>query len=596
MVDSGDRAGREPRGLSPFLTSFMTLKKRIVIIFIVIALVPYASITVLSYLTISSILSNKIQSGIQDSLKQAQLFLENSISNLNHISQQLTLEGSVGAMLERYLTNLNPFERSMLKRDIRNELNVIAFTNPNVGLIMYYFKDGSGSRDLETSPVKEHFTPSGLPLLAAYYGISYFGPHISNDRFSGQYVISALRKIDFPDRDDVYVYLESGFKLTRNILNSDRVGINSFHLLLDNDGRISYSEVPTAFPVDSPFAPGTSAASGLAKNFYWFKATSNQGWSLVSLVTQAEYNKEKDRWIDQIVLLSLVFLVFSIFLAGVLWEMVYKPLNLFSREMTWIDQNDFHLASIPTRIPEFDFLLGQFQDMKKRIIELLAEAEQKEKRRADLEIENLLYQINPHFLMNSLNTVHWLAIEKGQTEIDRLVQAINRLLFYNLGKSGKSATLREETAALREYIVLQQSRYDFEFEIAIRPDDRVLDTPIPRFILQPLVENAIFHGLSEAGRIWIEICLNGRLEVSVHDNGPGMTEATIRNLLDERSAESGRFGMGIGLKYVKRALDSYYGGLSKLEIESVEGKGTTIHLSLPVGKEEPRDQDTGSRG
>lgn len=566
----------------PRLSSFMTLKNRIVVIFVLSMLIPFACITAVSYLTISSLLMNKIQSGIQDNLNQVLLFLENTIRNLNHISQQLTLDGAVGSMLEDYLANPNSYERSKLKLDIRKELNVIAFTNPNVGLIMYYFRDGTGSRDLETTPTRDGFSPDTLPLLAKYYGITYFGPHRSSERFNDQYVLSALRKVDMPDRDDVYLYIESGFKLTQSILDSGRSGENTLHLMLDNDGRIAYSEAPAAFPVNARFFSGTAGDHGLAFNYYWFRATGNQGWSVVSLVRRADYESEKNRWIGQIALLSLVFIVSSAFLAVLLWRMVYKPLNLFSREMTWIDKGDFTMASIPTRIPEFDFLLDQFQGMKKRIVELLAEGEQKEKRRADLEIENLLFQINPHFLMNSLNTVHWLAVEKGQDEIDRLVLAINRLLFYNMGKRGKSTTLREEIESLREYVLLQQNRYTFRFDIVIHAEERVLDTTIPRFILQPLVENAIFHGLNDSGHIWMDIESAEQVVITIHDDGPGMSDEMIRDLLHGGRNAPEKIGMGIGLKYVKRVLESYYDGRAGLEITSVVGNGTSVRLNLPA--------------
>jgi two-component system sensor histidine kinase YesM len=579
---NGDRKRPQAKRWAPFFSNFMTLKKRIVIIFILGMLIPYACITAVSYFTISSILVNKIQSGIQDNLKQVQLFLENTLKNLNHISQQLTLDGAVGSMLEEFLANPNPFERAILKRDIRNELNLIAFTNPNVGVIMYFFQDGTGSRDLETSPIKENFSPDTLPLLASYYGIVYYGPHLSNDRFSDQYVLSALRKVDMPDRDDVYVYIESGFKLTQSILNSDRVGQLSFHLMLDNDGRIAFSEIPAVFPVNSRFVSGTAENFGLAHDYYWFKATGNQGWSVVSLIPKAEYNKEKVRWVDQIAMLFMIFMVLSVFLAILLWRMVYKPLNLFSREMSWIDQDDFKFVSIPTRIPEFDFLLDQFQVMKKRIMDLLAEVEQKEKRRAALEIENLLFQINPHFLMNSLNTIHWLAVEKNQDEIDRLVLALNRLLFYNLGKMGRSTTLREEIEALKEYLLLQQSRYDFRFDVVLHAEERVLETTIPRFILQPLVENALFHGLSDSGHIWIEIESAERIDISIHDNGPGMSEEKIRGLLNGEPDTPEKIGMGIGLQYVKRVLEAYYSGLAGLDITSAAGKGTSVRVRLPA--------------
>ncbi|MGA2973940.1 MAG: histidine kinase [Spirochaetia bacterium] len=584
-----ERERADPPRRASRLSGFMTLKKRIVIIFVVSLFIPSACLTAVSYMTISSLLVNRIQTGIRDNLSQVLLFLENTIRNLNHVSQQLTLSGTVGGMLQEYLANPNPYQRSQLKLNIRKELNLIAFTNPNVGLIMYYFRDGTGSRDLETCPTREGFSPDALPLLARYYGITYFGPHISSDRFSDQYVLSALRKVDMPDRDDVYLYIESGFKLTQSILNSGRSGTSAVHLMLDNDGRVAYSEAPSAFPVNSRFFSTNPGVDGQSSGFYWFRATGNQGWSVVTLVKKGDYEREMMQWKNVIALLFLVFLVASVSLAVLLWRMVYRPLNLFSSEITWIDRGDYGMASIPTRIPEFDFLLWQFQGMKKRIVELLTEVEQKEKRRADLEIENLLFQINPHFLMNSLNTVHWLAMEKGQDEIDRLILAINRLLYHNLGKKAKSTTLGEELESLKEYMLLQKTRYTFDFDVVMRSTDHALETVIPRFILQPLVENALLHGLSEGGHIWLEIESGDRVVITVRDDGPGMSTDLVRSLMEEPAKEDrGRDpgtdgqGMGIGLRYVKRVLEAYYDGRACLQITSVAGSGTSVRLSLPV--------------
>jgi len=568
-----------------------TLKRRIVLIFALGVVIPYVSIATVSYIAISSILVQKTQAGIQDSLRQVLLFLENTVRNLGRISQQLTLDGAVGEMLREYLASASPYERSRLKLDIRNELNLISFTNPNVGLIMYYFDDGSGSRDLESIPVKYDFSPGALPVLAKYYGITYFGPHPSEDLFSGQYVLSALRRVSPPGEAGVFVYVESGFKLTQSILQSDRVGKYSLHLMLDNDGRVAYSEVPAAFPVDGYFLPGEAGERGRAKGYYWFRATGNQGWSVISLVPNAEYEKERNRWLDQTAMLSLAFLAFGIFLALLLWRMVYQPLRIFGREMAWLDRDDPAFASVPTRIPEFDALFSQLRDMKSRIAELLVEVERKEKRRADLEIESLLYQINPHFLMNSLYTIHWLAVEKGEEDLDRLVLALNRLLYYNLGKTGKATTLGEELESLEEYIVLQRTRYDFDYSIDVPAGEGLLGTVMPRFVLQPLVENALFHGLAGAGRIAVRIELVGppgaarRLEVVVADGGAGIPAEKLRELVGEApdsAAASGKAVMGIGLRYVRRVLESFYEGRASLDIESAVGEGTKARLSLPV--------------
>ncbi len=564
----------------------LTLKKRIIILFVTSVLITFTSMALVSYYTISSILTNKIDASIESNLRQIQLSLQNTLSNLNHVSQQMASEGSVGMKLERYLAAKEPYEKSRLVSEIKAELGLITFTNPAIGLTMYYFQDDNTFL-FENSVVKPGFSIKNLPVFAEYYKITYFSPHISNDRMSNQNVLSILRKVDLAERDDTYIYIETGFNLTKNILDSDKIVGKASHLILNNTGKVVYSENQTDFPLTSTFEGfETKQISGVIDGYYWFKATSNQGWSVVSVISKAEYNKEMDRWINQIVLLLIVFLPVSIMLALLLWKMVYFPLNKFNKEINWIENGNFHAKSTQTNIPEFDHLLDQFQNMKEQILALFREVEYKEKKRSDLEIEKLRYQINPHFLMNTINSVHWLAVTNNQPEIDRIALALNKLLFYNIGKQGQSTTIQEEIDALKEYVILQKIRYDFNYDIKIPADDRMMKIPIPRFILQPLVENALFHGLDGNGYILIEVSINESVIITISDNGPGMPEEMIQKLLYNDQREHDKVGMGIGLNYVKRMLESYYEGKEKFEIISIEGKGTCIILTLPMPKEE----------
>ncbi|WP_189017344.1 sensor histidine kinase [Paenibacillus marchantiophytorum] len=566
------------------LTDYLTLKKRIFIIFLFSTSIPFICIVLISYYTIYSILTNKIQNGIQSNLKQVELSLESTISNLNHVSQQLAFAGSVGKKLDEMLQLpvSQSFERSQMISDLKDELSLVTFTNPNIGLTLYYFQNDR-TYDLENSAVKEKFTPENLPLLAEYSGISYYGPHVSNNRFDNQFVLSAMRKVDLPLRDDVYVYIETGFHLTQNILNSDQFGGVNSHIFLDNKGRIAFSELPDVFAKDTifpNFAPNQTF--GTLTDYYWFRQVSNQGWSLVSMIPKADYNKEMNQWFVQIALFSLIFLGMSLLLAWLLWKMVYRPLNGFNKEIKLMAQSRAQTVAVKTNIPEFDFLLHQFRSMKEQIWTLFAEVELKEKRRVDLEVEKLLYQINPHFLMNTLDTVHWLALMNGQTEIDRLVSSLNKLLHYNLGKLGQASTIKEEIEALKQYLILQQIRYDFKFDVQMHVDQEVWDVPIPRFILQPLVENSLYHGLSDDGYIRVDVTQNSAIQIAIRDNGSGMSDETIHKLLNNPDAENTKVGMGIGLNYVKRMLESQYGDQAELRIQSIRGKGTTITVSLPI--------------
>lgn len=579
----------------------LTLKKRIILIFAVSTLIPFVCTALVSNHAITLILGKNLNSGVQSNLHQVQLSLETTISNLNHVSQQLAYPGSVGMMLEQYLSATQQYQKAKLIEDLQTELNLITFTNPSTDLVMYYFKDEDRYM-FQNNAIRENFSIDKLPMLAEYYGITYFGPHISNSLYNEQFVLSALRRVDLPGQEGVYVYIESGFKLTQSILESDRIGKNSFHLILDNDQRIAYSEASGIFPQNTYFSPDgdlsesvASANSGLMNGYYWFKGISNQGWSIVSLIPKAEYNLEKNRWIMQMLYLFAFFTIIGLIISWLLWKMVYKPLNQFNLEIKNVTSTRVHSPAVRTTIPEFTYLLKQFHNMKDQIANLFQEVELKEKRRADLEVEKLLYQINPHFLMNTLDTAHWLAVMNGQKEIDRLVLSLNKLLHYNLGKLGQTSTIREEIDSLRQYLILQQIRYDFEFDVRIEVDDDVLDAAVPRFILQPLVENALYHGLDDEGYIQVDVKQMTHIEITIQDNGAGITEEKIEELLTEPKNAQEKVGMGIGMSYVKRMIESYYEGNARLEILSEIGKGTSIRLTLPFREVNHNDERIGRR-
>ncbi|PPQ48451.1 sensor histidine kinase [Paenibacillus peoriae] len=567
----------------------MTLKKRIFLLFFLSAFIPFISIFAISYYTIDSIFANKINDGIKSNLQQVTSSLENSITNLNHVTQQLSYSGTLGKKLDEVLKpSSNIFELIEARDELKNELNVVTFTNPNIGLTLYYFQK-EGTTQFANFPIKDRFSPESLPVLSKSYGIAYYGPHMSMNRFDDQLVLSAMRKVQLPQRDDVYIYVESGFRLTQDILGYNQYKGALSHLILNGEGNIVYSEIPEAMKVGENFSSISKGAAkdGISRDYHWFKEDSSQNWSVISVISQAKYQQEKNQWLLQILLVALFFLGFTVFLAWLLWKMVYKPLGLFHSEINGMSQNPQKAGSqTRTQIPEFDFLLGEFSNMQHQIGDLFKEVQQKEKIRADLEVEKLLYQINPHFLMNTLDTVHWLAVMNGQGEIDKLVQSLNKLLYYNLGKLGQVSTMEEEIDALRQYLILQQIRYDFEFDVRISADDQVLQIPVPRFILQPLVENSLYHGLSDEGFIQIEVTLAKTLNILIQDNGAGMTEEAIQRLLNNRITEHKKVGMGIGLNYVHRMLRAQYGDQAQLVIESELGTGTSILLILPIKGED----------
>ena len=226
---------------------------------------------------------------------------------------------------------------------------------------------------------------------------------------------------------------------------------------------------------------------------------------------------------------------------------------------------------------------------------------EKEKNIQRIEYEKLLFQINPHFLLNTLNSIQWMARMSHQDNITEFVQRLKKLLSYNLGKEGMQTTLRTEIDIVKEYIALQQMRYDFVIEMNVE-EGSYLEQPTVRMLLQPLVENAIQYGLGKDEKITIRIFEDnkrGLAAITIADSGNGLTREEIDQInapfdYDLQKMQNGN--RGIGLRYVKAMLDSFYEGQTNLFVNCKKGYGTKITILIPV-QEELRDKakvaDTG---
>lgn len=572
--------------LQRFCSKPYSLKYRLIFILIISSLTPLILIGSISYFSMYAILQNKAEGGIKSNLHQVRLSLEDMLGQLNHTSQQLAFDGRVGKSLETYLS-ADLYEKKRLNDEIRSQLGLIHFTNPTLGLMFYYFADDD-RRLFENFNVREDSDIRRLPVLIDFGKIVYFGPHRSLNPIDGNQVLSTLRKVELPDRDDVYVYIETNFKLAESVLkDSDQFGGNLIHLIVDPKGKVVYSENTADFPIGSIRHAGMN--EGVSGQYLLFDETSNQTWKVVAAVPKAVYNQEINRWIGQFALFAVLTLAASCVLGVLIWRSVYRPLSVLNADIRNVKHNHDYFKTRQSNITEFAVIYREFSDMRSRIFDLINEVEQKEKSKALLEVEKLMTQINPHFIHNTLDTVRWLARANGQKDIDRLVSTLNKVLYYNLGKGGP-ARISDEIEALKQYVELQGVRYNFQFEVNIHADARALELPIPRFILQPLVENALYHGLEDKGCIEVGVIEDGTTHViiEVKDNGEGMTQEEIDRLLSGyTTTESTKTGMGIGLQYVYRMLKFQFGTEASIHIQSTIGTGTTIVLRLPIHEPVP---------
>jgi len=210
---------------------------------------------------------------------------------------------------------------------------------------------------------------------------------------------------------------------------------------------------------------------------------------------------------------------------------------------------------------------------------------------------NLQDQMRPHFLFNALNSISRSALLEGAPTTERLALGLGKLMRYSIGAEGGYVALRDELAIVREYLEFQSIRFGKRLGWKIEAEEALLDLPIPRFTLQPLVENAVRHGiepLERGGSVRVRAAARaGRARILVADNGKGMDRGLLERLREagERAgSETAPWteGSGLGVASIRLRLALRYGEEARLAIASSRGRGTVVRISMPAFEEVAR--------
>ncbi|NLY91956.1 MAG: sensor histidine kinase [Firmicutes bacterium] len=276
---------------------------------------------------------------------------------------------------------------------------------------------------------------------------------------------------------------------------------------------------------------------------------------------------------------------FSLFLS----ENLGKPIRTLTETVNRIADGDFGREVILKNNDEIGVLGRAITRMSKQIKHLLEERLQIQENIRETEIRLLQSQINPHFLHNTLNSIKWMATMQGADGIREMISALGRLLRAVMGDVNEKITIQEELALLDDYLHIQKIRYRGKIRFQQRIESPALRKGlIPKFTLQPLVENAIFHGIEPkngSGEIMLSITeRQQQLVISVWDNGVGISQEKLTGLLvkDEEQEDGGKNRNRIGLRKIHDRIQLIYGADYGLAIESREGEYTKVVIRLPM--------------
>lgn len=309
------------------------------------------------------------------------------------------------------------------------------------------------------------------------------------------------------------------------------------------------------------------------------------GWQIVALTPANILHQPMKQavlilLVGTVILLLLLFLVMNRRVARIV-----EPITVLKEHMDQADKGHLDIAVEVSSRDEVGMLSRSFNKMLLRIRNLMTQVVEEQEDKRKYELQALQAQINPHFLYNTLDSIIWMA-ETGDHNVVPMTEALAKLFRISLNKGNEFIRIEDEMEHVRNYLVIQSMRYlkKFTYQIDIADDVRYCKTI--KLIVQPIVENSIYHGIKkkkEKGSILVSAFRKGdRLFITVTDDGIGMEESTCRAILEKDSEFANTSGSGIGVKNVNERIQLYFGREYGLNFESQPGRGTTVTITLPV--------------
>lgn len=365
--------------------------------------------------------------------------------------------------------------------------------------------------------------------------------------------------------------------------------------LVDSENRIVAAQDKARTGDQLPDTYTDSSASGGesfktvvldGKGYIVYTGTAiENGWKMVLAVPQEYYMRDISRLNDRMTIIILTVCLGAVFLTVVVCNGVTSPLKKLSDAMEEAGQGNLDVNCVVESGDEIGALSRTFNQMLADMKRLINSEYEQKVLRQNAEMKSLQMQINPHFLYNTLDTINWMARAGGLDDVGDMTSALGSLMRYSLSKKD-IVSVQEEIESLRNYVKIQDVRYGDKMTVVFDIADDILLCGIPKLIIQPILENAIVHGVEdklEASRITVKgFAEQEDLYLIVEDDGIGMTQGTIERILDDNCPpEKGH--TSIGVNNVNRRIQMVFGKRYGLQIQSILGAGTKITLHMRTG-------------
>jgi two-component system, sensor histidine kinase YesM len=581
---------------SPFTKFISSLRVRS-IQFIISA--SFMGITIIGMLFVGVTINNKVSNLAEESA------FTNTRQVIDQVNQNLDYYLRNMMEISNYLDGIIYYNENISNNKLMEQMNVILNSRKDIVSLAVFSKEGELVAGTPLNKVKDNAnivnqdwfkTPIKEP------GNPFFSsPHVQNI-FEGQHswVVSLSRQISFNRNGEKItgvLLVDMNFSAIDQLCHRVRLGKRGYIYIIDSKGDIVYHPQQQLINVglkDENIEEVLRRVFGkYIDNFngetrlITIDTVNYCRWRIVGVAYMDEVAVIKDNIRHYSLWIFAVGSLFLILISSFISAKISLPIKKLEKSMKLVEKGQFDInidikgeAEVAQLSRTFNLMVSRIKDLMHQIV-----VEQEAKRKS--EINALQSQINPHFLYNTLDSIVWMAEHEKNQDVITMTTALAKLFRISISRGKNVITVKEEIEHVTNYLIIQKKRYKNKFQFIIEVEEEVLKCKTLKLVLQPIVENAIYHGIEYmVDEGLIKICASiesGKLLYIVSDNGLGMSREVLDNLLIYETEM--KQGSGVGVKNVHERIQLSYGREYGLEIESELEVGTIIKIWMPLNKD-----------
>lgn len=572
----------------------ISMRKKIIYLFLGCFIVFLMSMLVILYNIYSEQTYTELtqRSDYEDGLITQQM--DNLTQNVESCTNNLIM-GINMSMTGKYLTD--DTEESMKKKILKvTEDNFLLFTEVreisviyNTGELYTKKKNGIFSYTTDNQAIVNELKSTDVNTSGKWY-------HRDGEEAS-VYFVKTLTEIMKNDQVGYIVLKVYEDVIYKNYASKKTDGISQVYIfdeggyLLSSNQRNILEKVLGEKQVSSKLAASKRIYENLFKqsgNYRVQERFNRAGWSIVTLLDTQQGMKSLSKISEVVMMGSALFLILFLCIVLFVLKKILKPVVAIGNHMRRLGANPLSKIDLPNTSDEIGYLVSSFNKMVDKNAVLISQVKKDEHEKRHLELALLQMQIKPHFLYNTLDTAFCLNEMGMNKEASRVIKQLAGYYRLVLNKGSEWISFAEELSAVEKYLEIQSIRYSKIMDYKIVVGEELYSFKVPKMILQPLVENAIYHGIKPAGRpghilIIGELCEN-EVTISVIDDGVGMSKEEFADVLQgkKRSVSQESFGV----KNVAERLKLFYGDNADIELDEEMYLGTSIVVTINLWKDE----------